>query len=140
MGLEFRRVHCRSKETEKGWEEEPGLGFIFRTNSLYQVKDDHGNYMPLALTGLDGKGRTPGKNGNNPNVIKDKITNARNKESYEIYKESPMYEITLTPGLMKEIRKYNKEKNKITVEIFGNYGIAGYADYDSMSCAGNGVK
>ena len=54
-----------------------------------------------------------------------------------------MYEITLTPSLIKEIRKYNKEMNAKKLTIYnGNTkteGIAGYADFESMSCT-NGVR
>jgi hypothetical protein len=121
----------------KGWDEGPEIYLIFRTISLDKEGDSG---LPLAFVGLDGKGRTPGKNWNNPNIIEEIINKNRGVDDYEVYKESPMYEITLTPSLMKTIREYNKKMNSKKYQIYGEIGIAGYSDYESMKCEGNGAK
>ena len=41
---------------------------------------------------------------------------------------------------MQEIRKYNKQMNSKKLSIYKEIGIAGYADYESMVCEGNGKK
>ena len=81
--------------------------------ALDKVEGSSGGELILAFTGIDGKGRTPGDNWNIPNIIESIINKNRGVEDYEVYKESPMYEITLTPALMKTIREYNKKMNNI---------------------------
>ena len=111
-----------------------GVDIIYRTISLIS-KDQ-------AFPGDDGSGRTPGSNWNDTEITNN-ITNNRGFENYDIYKQSPMYEITLTPTLMKEIREYNKKQNSKLITIYdgntANTGVAGYGDYDSMKCLGNGT-
>lgn len=129
----------------KDWDEDPelpekDLNLIFRTIALDKVEGSSGGELILAFTGIDGKGRTPGDNWNNPNIIESIINKNRGVEDYEVYKESPMYEITLTPSLMKTIREYNKKMNSKKYSIYGEIGIAGYSDYESMKCEGNGAK
>lgn len=130
----------------KTWDEpdpdlpEKDINLIYRTISLEKTKNSTGAELILAFTGIDGEGRTPGDNWNNPAIIESIINKNRGVDDYEVYKESPMYEITLTPSLMQEIRKYNKKMNSKKLSIYKEIGIAGYADYESMVCEGNGKK
>lgn len=142
------KKYCEVCEDEsdlcpKDWDEndpdipEKDLHLIFRTIALDKVEDSG---LVLAFTGADGNGRTPGDNWNNPIAIESFINKNRGVEDYEVYKESPMYEITLTPSLMKTIREYNKKMNAKKYQIYDEIGIAGYSDYESMKCEGNGMK
>ena len=129
----------------KEWGEDPDLpekdiNLIYRTISLEKTKNSTGSELILAFTGIDGEGRTPGDNWNNAAIIESIINKNRGVDDYQVYKESPMYEITLTPSLMQEIRKYNKQMNSKKLSIYKEIGIAGYADYESMVCEGNGKK
>lgn len=84
-------------------------------------------YRPISLEspfpGMDASGRNTGSNwcilnsdkttnckNTNENVEKY-ILNNRNTEGSSIYNKDPMYEITLTPALIKEIRNYNSKTN-----------------------------
>ena len=85
-----------------------GIDAIYRTISL-------NNPFP----NIDGKGRNTGSNwcyeGNcdvTNQTVQTYITNNRGVETDEIYKElDPLYKITLTPSLIKKIRKYNDKNN-----------------------------
>lgn len=112
-----------------------GLNIIYRTISLISKKE--------AFPGKNGTGRIPGSNWNNDIVIDKNIVNSRGKRAYEIYKLDPLYEINLTPAIMKQFRKYNKEMNRKVVSIYKgtsafSWGIAGYSDYSSMKCYSDG--
>lgn len=75
-----------------------GLNLIFRPISL-------ANPFP----GVNGTNRTPGSNWNDSNDISQYITNNRGVKADKLYSDRyPMYQITLTPSLIKEIRNYNK--------------------------------
>ena len=68
-------------------------------------------YRPISLSnpfpGVSGTGRNPGSNWEG-DVAERFITNNRGvKEDRVYYDKEPMYEITLTPAIIKEIRKYN---------------------------------
>lgn len=73
-------------------------------------------YRPISLTnpfpGINGSGRLTGSNWcsdddctNENDVVKEVILNSGD----EVYNKTPLYTITLTPSLINEIRKYNKE-------------------------------
>lgn len=55
--------------------------------------------------------RIPGENWNVQNYVEDYIKNNRNVVTDEVYTKEPMYEIELTPKLIKEIRNENKSVN-----------------------------
>ena len=118
----------------KGGDNPLGIELIYRPISL--------NSAIEAFPGPKGEGRKPGKNWTKESV-EDVIVKNRGFEGYEVYKSSPLYEIELTPALMKEIRAYNKEQNGKIITIYdettSSTGIAGYGDYDSMKCLGNGT-
>lgn len=85
-----------------------GIEVIYRTISL-------DNPFPS----IDGDGRATGANwcylddcSNTNQVVQEVITNNRDVKTEEIYIElDPLYTITLTPALIKEIRKYNRTTN-----------------------------
>jgi len=67
---------------------------------------------------IDASGRNTGSNwcsyddcSNTNNIVKEYITNNRDVEDYELYNTTPMYTFTLTPSIIKEIRRYNKENS-----------------------------
>ncbi|MEG0618446.1 MAG: hypothetical protein RR557_03955 [Bacilli bacterium] len=96
-----------------------------------------------AFPGQNGLGRLPGPNWNNNILIDLAITNNRGVKDYNIYKLKPMYEIKLTPSLMKTIRKYNKQMNSKKVTIYNNAGInqtgiGGYVISENFRCTKNG--
>lgn len=106
-----------------------GLTPIYRTISLYENE---------SFLTIDGDIRTPGTNWNYEGLVSTYITNNRDVKDYEVYKLEPMYEITLTPSMLKKIRQYNKEMNSKKLTIYNgktkSEGLAGYADFESMTC------
>jgi len=84
-------------------------------------------YRPISLDNpfpsIDGDGRETGSNwcyiedcSNTNPVVQNIITNNRDVQTEKIYRElDPLYTITLTPAVIKEIRKYN---NKTTYDDF----------------------
>lgn len=69
-------------------------------------------YRPISLgepfPGINGEGRAPGSNWNDTSLIENFITNNRGVNGTAIYQKAPMYQITLTPALIQQIRKYNE--------------------------------
>lgn len=70
-------------------------------------------FRPISLTtpfpNSKGTGnRKLGNNWINETVASNFINNNRGVDSYDVYNLTPMYDITLTPSDIKEIRKYNK--------------------------------
>ncbi|MDD2377612.1 MAG: hypothetical protein PHE05_02125 [Bacilli bacterium] len=97
-----------------------GLSVIFRPIDLADP-----------FPGLSGSGRRPGTNWNNSSKIDRYITNNRGVETGSIYsKRDPLYKITLTPAVIREIRKYNSEQISWS---------QGYADFE-MNCITEGEK
>ena len=66
-------------------------------------------FRPIDLSnpfpGMTGEGRTPGKNWTSELVGKY-ITSRQ-----DVYNKTPLYSVTLTPSIIKEIRKYNKNND-----------------------------
>lgn len=103
-------------------------------------------YRPIDLDdpfpAIDSTGRIPGLNWRyggkiyqenyqnyNKTTVNYYITNNRGVTTYDVYKKEPMYEITLTPSLIKTIRSYNKQQNNED---------EGYSDFE-LTCT-NGRK
>lgn len=61
--------------------------------------------------GKEGTSRDAGYNWKSDTIINEKITNNRGVTANQIYNKEPIYTITLTPQVIKEIRKYN-DNNK----------------------------
>ncbi len=78
-----------------------GLNLIYRTIAL-------SNPFP----GVTGTGREAGSNWENADDIKNYITNNRNTKADRVYYDkAPMYQITLSPAVIKKIREYNNTTN-----------------------------
>ena len=110
-----------------------GVNLVYRTISLFENQ---------SFLNMDGSIRMPGANWNVGDVVSRYIVNNRDVKEYDVYKLDPMYEITLTPSLIKEIKAYNKSQNAKKLTIYNgskkSEGIAGYADFESMTCDQNG--
>lgn len=70
-------------------------------------------YRPISLSnpfpGINGEGRSPGKNWAGEGTVETFITNNRGVKENRIYYDTyPMYQITLTPALIRKIREYNE--------------------------------
>ena len=106
---------------------------VYRTISMYS-KEAAFPGMNAQKTSSDTGGRSPGANWNNTNTINTYILNNRGVANYSVYNLTPMYEITLTPGMMKMFRKYNKEMNSKVVSIYSKSeeGISGYDSYENF--------
>lgn len=106
------------------------LNIIYRTISLNDP-----------FPGKDGKSREAGANWNWQPLIDLNITNNRETETEDMYRDlDPLYKITLTPALIKEIRKYNDKQDKKTVTYYNDKlervtGNAGYSDFN-LTCTG----
>ena len=75
------------------------------------------------------------------NVVSNFIYNNRGVSYYEIYKLQPMYEITLTPALMRKIKNYNDQQNsKTEIYYVGTKkqitASSGYSDF-TLKCKTN---
>lgn len=66
-------------------------------------------FRPIDLSnpfpGMTGEGRTPGKNWTSE--LMGKYITSRQ----DVYNKTPLYSVTLTPSIIKEIRKYNKNND-----------------------------
>lgn len=94
------------------------------TNYILCEDDDCGStptnldiiYRPISLTNPfpnvngESSNRPMGTNWNE-NYERIFITNNRGVENYNIYKLKPIYTITLTPSVIKDIRNYNKQNS-----------------------------
>lgn len=83
----------------------------------------------LSLTGS--KNRNPGSNWDSNTAVKNEILYARGTAGYELYKKEPIVTITLTPSVIKEIRKYNKTKtyDDFNLKCLNNSKSAGCISY-----------
>lgn len=113
-----------------------GLNLVYRTISMYS--------KTAAFPGQSGSGRKPGDNWDSTSVEKEIVKN-RGVNNYEVYMLEPMYEIELTPGLMKKIRRYNEMKNSKRSTIYEGTskkqtGIIGYSNYDDFDCDSDGMN
>lgn len=115
-------------------------------NNANKLSDINVIFRPISLNdpfpGVNGKGRAPGENWNKLGLVNTYITNNRNVKTDKIYKDlDPLYKITLTPGLIKEIRKYNDIQESKRVTYYTNKagkitGKAGYSDFN-LTCDSN---
>lgn len=112
------------------------ITIIYRTISLNEGE---------AFPGVNAQGRTPGDNWNDPSYVAYRDTkrfkyiyNNRGVQGYAVYNLDPMYEITLTPAVMRQYRRYNRQANRRIGNSLNQdrngVGILGYADFASMVC------
>lgn len=73
--------------------------------------------------------REPGSNWNKENYVNDYITKNRNVNTEEIYTKEPMYEITLDPSLIREIRNDNKSVNYGDLNLYCKDGDECRSEY-----------
>ena len=130
------KARCGKQYQESGCSAE----LIYRTISL---DTDKSSGSSLAFLTQSGSVRTPGDNWKYAGRVDEYIVNNRQVKGYEVYKQSPMYEITLTPALMKTIRTYNKSMNNRKVSVYEGTskpttGVAGYTSQDGLKCTDNG--
>ncbi len=83
-----------------------GIDVIYRPIELGE--------QDIAFPGIDGEGRSPGANwvgtlDNGQSLVDAYITHNRGVSDYEVYDMEPLYTITMTPTLIKQIREYNKK-------------------------------
>lgn len=92
-----------------------GKKIIYRVIDLNDPFPGKTGNKKTGLTGFSntgGRSRKPGSNWNSTELVSKKILNARGAKGYKLYTEKqPLYKITLTPSIIKEIRKYNKSTN-----------------------------
>lgn len=115
-----------------------GIDVIYRTIELKERK--------IAFPSVNGDGRTPGANWAATNTeihhacstpkpdgytdVYQYITCNRGVAGNALYNEEPIYEINLTPTLIKKIREYNKNRLRA-------HGNPGYGDF-TLTCNENG--
>ena len=88
-------------------------------NAIYRVIDLN-NPFP---------NREPGSNWNIDNYVNDYITKNRNVDTEEVYTKEPMYEITLDPSLIREIRNDNKSVNYGDLNLYCKDGSECRSEY-----------
>lgn len=92
-----------------------GKKIIYRVIDLNDPFPGKTGNKKTGLTGFSntgGRSRKPGSNWISTELVSKKILNARGAKGYKLYTEKqPLYKITLTPSIIKEIRKYNKSTN-----------------------------
>lgn len=105
------------KECEKDPEgcDPVGIDVIYRTIKL--------GSSSVAFPSIDGNGRKPGSNwySGDGSLVNNYITNNRGVKGEEVYNLTPLYKITLTPAIIKQIRDYNKKVD--------------YGTYDTLTCS-----
>ncbi len=109
-----------------------GINIIYRTISLRNPFPGKtasvGNLITTRNFSLDNlKGRYPGSNWNNVGLVKTQILNNRGVEADQVYTKTPLYSFILDTNTVKNIRNYNKSREK----------NGGYADF-TLACK-NGV-
>lgn len=103
-----KTIICGKNTCDDSCGDPKGTDLIFRLISLY--------YPFPGQNATTTNVRESGENcklyyGND--VVSKFIYNNRGVSYYEIYKLQPMYEITLTPALMREIKNYNNQQNDV---------------------------
>ena len=96
---------CQNNNPEKGDDDMSGIDVIYRTIKLGDEQ--------TAFPSIDGDGRTPGSNWNSEDgsLVSNYITYNRGVEGEQVYTLTPLYKITLTPAIIKQIRSYNQAIN-----------------------------
>lgn len=106
-------------------DDDGGTDLIYRTVSLY--------YPFSGQDATETNLRNPGKNwqSNSNYNIQTFIYDNRGVNYYEVYKIDPMYEIDLTPSIMRKIKEYNtKQENAVGYYYQETKGTSlGYSDF-----------
>ncbi len=117
-----------------------GTDLIYRKVSLY--------YPFPGQNATENNLRDSGENweSNSNYYINSFIYNNRGVSYYEVYKIDPMYEIDLTPAVMRKIKKYNTQQESAVGYYYGatNGTSLGYSDFtlvcSQISDEGNASK
>lgn len=117
---------------------------LFRPISL-DAENIGGDTKSLGFLKMDGSFREPGDNWNVYDNVNSYILNNRGKNGKEVYDLEPMYEVILSPSMMRRIRIYNRNQSGRTVTInpgssIQELGILGYTDVDSLTCNNEGSE
>lgn len=103
---------------------------------IYRVIDLNNPFVGLknnnSLEGFSSTGiksRKPGENWNSKTVVNEEILNARGANGYKIYNKEPILTITLTPEMIKKIRKYGKDYSDFNLKCNGNNNNSGCISY-----------
>jgi hypothetical protein len=128
-----KTIICGKNSCDKSCFKQHGTNLMYRKISLYYP-------FPGQDATVDNL-RKAGANwqvyyGND--VVSDYIYNNRDVSYYEVYGLSPMYEITLTPQLMRKIKKYNSIQNNKEERYYVGTDkevikSAGYSDF-TLEC------
>ena len=132
-----KTIICVENSTDPSCDiNEGGTDLIFRQVSLYYpfpgqnattVNQRNAGYNWSVASGSD--------------AINKFIYNNRGVSYYDLYKLQPMYEITLTPALMRKIKAYNDTQNSTNAWYYRGtakeiYTTVGYSDF-SLDCKTN---
>ncbi len=121
---------------DRGDNDNTGTDLIFRPISLY--------YPFPGQSATTTNQRNAGYNwsvASGSDAINKFIYNNRGVSYYDLYKLQPMYEITLTPALMRKIKAYNDTQNSTRAWYYRGtakemYTTVGYSDF-SLACKNN---
>ena len=118
-----------------------GTDLIYRTISLYYPFPGE-NATTTSL-------RAPGWNWQTSmsyDPVTSYIYQNRGVDYYEVYRLDPMYEVNLTPSLMRKIREYNKQQENVTGTFYVGSNVQpgksisgklGYSDF-TLTCKTDG--
>lgn len=118
-----------------------GTDLIYRTISLYYPFPGE-NATTTSL-------RAPGwnwKTSMSYDPVTSYIYQNRGVDYYEVYRLDPMYEVNLTPSLMRKIREYNKQQENVTGTFYVGSNVQpgksisgklGYSDF-TLTCKTDG--
>ena len=132
-----KTIICVANSTDPscdtGDDDGSGTDLIYRQISLY--------YPFPGQNATTSNLRTPGKNwasASGSDAISKFIYNNRGVSYYELYNLQPMYEVTLTPALMRKIKEYNQAQNNTKQWYYRGtakqiYTSVGYSDF-SLDC------
>lgn len=103
---------CQEPNPESGTNRMSGFDIIYRPIHLGSEKE--------VFPSIDGDGRKPGSNwySVDGSLVRTYITNNRGVNGDEVYELEPLYKITLTPTIMKQIRRYNQK-----IDDYGDFNL-----------------
>ncbi len=133
-----KTIICGPNSCDKscGGNDPTGSDLIYRPISLYYPFPGQN----ATTTNL----RTAGKNwatASGTDAISKYIYNNRGVSYYELYKLQPMYEVTLTPALMRKIQQYNTSRSNTKEWYYKGtakqvFATVGYSDF-TLTCKTN---
>lgn len=128
-----KTIICTPSSCDKSCDEPKGTDLIYRTISLYYPFPGEN----ATTTNL----RAPGANWTSSmsyDPITSYIYENRGVDYYEVYQLDPMYEVDLTPSLMRKIKAYNDQQESISETYYNGSNVQsgksitgklGYSDF-----------